>query len=347
MKSSKATVSRLVLLTLVAFSSACDPAGRPEPEPEPGPPPQVGSAAPPRDSDARFQLHPYLGYTYAPGREGVNRHGFEAAGREYPYFRAPGEFVVGVFGGSTALQVARETKAIENALLPSLRSKGYERVTVLPFAIEGWRQPQTFHAFVSYLPTIDMALVIDGLGEVLEFSDAGRKGWPGDYPSATIYAPLAGVSARPPVKENAVARSERYFDAWEDRIRLMDLIGREQKKPMIHFIQPNPYENAAHEADPLGADVTPLYQRLRDLAERLSREGVSSQFLGDALGGAEEPVYEGECCRLNDDGAARMAWAVTEEIQFSDEVADMPASAERDLPEAGSDVGVPLLGSEE
>ena len=332
----------MLLFTLLASTLACESDGRREL----AGPTRVAAEGPQRGSDARFELHPYLGYTYAPGREGVNGHGFEAGGREYPYSRGDEEFVVGVFGGSAALQVAKQAKAIEEALLPGLKSKGYTRVTVLPFAVEGWRQPQTFHAFASYLPTIDMALVVDGLGEVLEFSDAGRKGWPADYPSAEIYAPLAGRSVRGPEAGSLAERSERYFDAWEDRIRLMDLIGLGRNKPVLHFIQPNPYDDPEHEADAIGADVTPLYRRLRDLAERLSRDGVSSHFLGDALGEVEEPVYTDECCDLTDDGAAGLTLAVTREVEFSGQIDEAPAAADRDLPDTGSEVEVPLLGSD-
>ncbi len=324
--------SSLALL-LLAGSLGCESTAEPEPS---------------EDVGSRFEIHPYLGYTYAPGRDGINRHGFDAGGREYPYARAADEFVVGVFGGSAALQVAKQARQIEQMLLPVVEAQGYGRITVLPFAVEGWRQPQTFHAFVTYLPTIDMALVIDGYGEVVEFADATIEGWPGDYPSAKIYGALSGIS-RGLAEGTPSERAEEYFGGWEDRIRLMDLIGLERGKPVVHFIEPNPYGGPEHEARPEGAVAAPAYRMVREMTERLSDDGVSSTFLGDALTGAAEPRFTDECCDLNDDGAAQLTSIVTQEIGLSGQMEEATSARERRLPKprmaGGSGLQLPLLGS--
>lgn len=301
------------------------------------------------EAAGRFQLHPYLGYTYAPDREGINRHGFEASGREYPYYRAVDEFVVGVFGGTAALRVAEHEKQIAETVLPAVRGKGYSRVTVLPFAVEGWRQPQTFHAFVKYLPYIDMAIVIDGLSEVLEFADVDVRGWPADYPSADIYGPLSGVRTGNAIGTPA-GRAAAYFEAWEDRIRLMDLIGLERRKPVLHFIQPNPFDGAAAQADAgrMAAVASAAYAGLGEMADRLSADGVSSNVLGDLLPAGAAPAYGEECCDLSDAGSAAVATAVAEEVELSDQIEEVLPARERVRPEpAGRSGGIslPLLGS--
>lgn len=297
----------------------------------------------------RFQLHPYLGYTYAPDRDGINRHGFEAGGREYPYYRAVDEFVVGIFGGTAALRVAEHEKRIAEALLPAVRDKGYSRVTVLPFAVEGWRQPQTFHAFVKYLRDIDMAIVIDGLSEVVEFADMGVRRWPADYPSADIYGPLSGVRAGNAIGTPA-GRAAAYFEVWEDRIRLMDLIGLERSKPVLHFIQPNPFDGSAArgDADRLAALAGAAYAEMGEMADRLSADGVSSNVLGDLLPGTVAPAYEEECCDLSDEGATAVAVAVAEEAELSEQIEEVLPARERVRPEPatqGGGISLPLLGS--
>ena len=298
--------------------------------------------------DGRFALHPYLGYTYAPGADGINRHGFDAGGREYPYVRGADEFVVGIFGGSTALQVARNAHEIEQALLPLAARRGYTRVTVLPFAVDGWRQPQPFHAFLAYLPTIDMAVLIDGLAEVLEFGDASVPGWPADFPSARIYGALSGLERGPDVRSRS-ERVDAYFEAWEERIRMMDLIGLESGKPVLHFVEPNPYARPEHESDPRADVAAPGYERLRDMAERLARDGVASSLLDGAFDGADEALYDGECCALNEEGAARLGWAVAQEGELGGQFDEAVPAADRKLPpppaERSGGLPIPVLGS--
>lgn len=296
-----------------------------------------------------YQLHPYFGYTYATSRDGVNRHGFQAGGREYPYRASPGEFVVGIFGGSAAVQVARHPDGLAKALLPGLRSKGYNRVTVLPFAVEGWRQPQPFNAFVRYLPDIDMAILIDGVSEIVEFADDDVPGWPGDYPAARIYGVLAGQREGPSA-ESPSERAEEYFSGWEDRIRLMDLIGLERSKPVLHFVQPNPF-TGGEDARRLGAVAASAYDRMREMTERLSATGTASHLVDDLLqeknGGRD--VYAEACCDLSRGGAAAVTEAVAAEVERSAQMEEVVPATERVRaprgPERGGRPFLPLLGS--
>lgn len=305
----------VVLASLVA---SCERAGGPR---EGAAPAGVGGA--PSADGGRFRLHPYLGYTYAPGPTGINAEGFDSGGIEYPYGRRDKEFVVGVFGAEAAQQVAENGTEIQGALLPGLSKRGYDRVTVLPFSIDGWRHPQTFHAFVAHLPTIDMAIFVDGLNEVRGLSED----WPADYPDRDIYETLTGVRAA-----GSEAAIDAFYLQWEERLRAMDLIGLEQHKPVVHFVEPNPYDRPAHSGGETGERVRRAYQRLRDLTQRLSAAGISSTFLGDAFVGVEDPVYEDECCRLSDDGAARLAWTIGQEIELSGQTEEVPSAAERTPP---------------
>jgi hypothetical protein len=135
------------------------------------------------------QLHPYFGFTQARGRSGGNNHGFPSS-VDYPYRGAPGEFVVGLFGGSVALQIALDPdsrKLLEDRILTAVAPAGFERVTLLNFANGGWRQPQSFFAFAYYVDTLDMAVVLDGFNEIARLDDEDLASWPVRFPWSSVY----------------------------------------------------------------------------------------------------------------------------------------------------------------
>lgn len=144
---------------------------------------------------ARFELHPFFGFTSARGEGDANRHGFPTGGVEYPYEAAPGEFVVGIFGGSVAMQLAGFVEPFEETIAPTLAAKGYDRVTTLSFAGGAWRQPQSLYAFLYFLRSIDAAVVLDGFNEIIQLNSFRLEDWPAEFPAADIYAPLAQGSA--------------------------------------------------------------------------------------------------------------------------------------------------------
>jgi len=146
---------------------------------------------------AGYELHPFFGYTFRHDTSGANNRGFFASGRTYPYVKAPDEFVIGIFGGSVAMQVASAPGPLVERLRPALLEKGYDRIVVLPFSVGGWREPQTFAALVAYLPTIDMAVNLDGFNEVVQLTDDVLMAYPASYPWSEVYGTLADEASSP------------------------------------------------------------------------------------------------------------------------------------------------------
>lgn len=139
----------------------------------------------------RYELHPYFGYTLARGIAPTNNHGFPAGGLDYPYRGDQHEFVIGVFGGSVAAQLVGQPAGLLDRLRPALQARGFDSITVLPFALGGWHQPQTFHALVHYLDTLDLAVFVDGFNEVIHVSSHAIQDYPSWFPLVDIYTGLA------------------------------------------------------------------------------------------------------------------------------------------------------------
>jgi hypothetical protein len=136
-----------------------------------------------------YRLHPYLGYTFRP-RGGGNNQGFPA-GIDYPYRKGEREFVIGLFGGSVAWQLSEVPQPLLDRLKPALSRRGYQKVTLLPFAVGGWRQPQSFHAMLAALPTLDMVVNLDGFNEIHFLTDMMVASQPADFPWPEVYGALA------------------------------------------------------------------------------------------------------------------------------------------------------------
>ena len=156
-------------------------------------------AAVPR-SLKHLRLHPYFGYVFQPSPAGpANNMGFYS-GMDYPYAAAPDEFVIGIFGGSVAVQFHQfGNKIISDDLAARLAGGGYNKITVLNFALPGYRQPQSFNVFVTYLDTIDMAIFVEGFNEA---AYSGDGHFPIEFPSMNLWRPLVeGVDS---LVENAL-----------------------------------------------------------------------------------------------------------------------------------------------
>jgi len=148
------------------------------------------AAAVERATSAPFVLHPYFGYTFRPSFAGADERGF-FSGPSEPASHLDGDLVVGVFGGSVAMQIADPRSGLAAALEPAARTAGYRRVVVRSFAIGGWRQPQHFVALVRFLEEIDVAILLDGFNEVIHLSDWHLARQPAEYPWSAVWAELA------------------------------------------------------------------------------------------------------------------------------------------------------------
>jgi hypothetical protein len=143
-----------------------------------------------RARSSSFSLHPYFGYTFAPSSAGADARGFHP-GSPPGERRTRDELVVGVFGGSVAMQVADPRAGLAAALEPAARTAGRARATVRSYAIGGWRQPQHFNALVHFLDEIDVAILLDGFNEVIHLGDWQLAQHPAEYPWSAVWDTLA------------------------------------------------------------------------------------------------------------------------------------------------------------
>jgi hypothetical protein len=146
-----------------------------------------------RSGSGGLRLHPFLGYVREAG-DATNNVGFLARA-DFPYRAAHDELVVGIFGGSVAEAMCQqEAPLLETALRDETIDKGYARVTVLCFAVVGFRQPQSLFAFLEYADTIDVAIFVEGFNEVVFW---GEGGYPADFPNFALWLPLVQDAVSP------------------------------------------------------------------------------------------------------------------------------------------------------
>lgn len=138
------------------------------------------------------EIHPYFGYIETRGKNGTNNHGFKSE-FSYPYIRNKNDFIVGIFGGSVAMQLVYNKSSnsiIQKRIKRIISQNGDEKqVIILPFAIGGWKQPQTFYAFSYYFMNLDMVIVVDGYNEIIELK-SDNTNWSYRYPTRKIYENL-------------------------------------------------------------------------------------------------------------------------------------------------------------
>ncbi len=168
----------------------------------------------------RRELHPFFGYTLYRDADGANNHGFPTR-HPYPYVKQPNEYVIGIFGGSVAQQVVQHPETLRGRLTPALRQAGYQSPTLLPFAMGGWRQPQSTFALLYYLDSLDLVIFLDGFNEVVHLAPDELAQHPARFPFAEVYTPLiaagdspyaAAAAGRLELATGAMARATRISD---------------------------------------------------------------------------------------------------------------------------------------
>ena len=179
-------------------------------------------AIPPEiDDSGGYAVHPFLGYTFTPGGRGANQQGF--FGPELPYRKSPDELVVGVFGGSVAMQASLEGGHIlSEALAPAAAARGYTHVRVLSFAVGGWRAPQPFIALAHFVSSVDVAIVLDGFNEVIHLGTDALDHFPAAFPFREVYAPLVRGLGSP----DEVVRRAQLIAANRHALRVTKRFGR-------------------------------------------------------------------------------------------------------------------------
>lgn len=108
------------------------------------------------------RLHPYFGHVLT----NANNYGFHTH-YSYPYQKKKDDFVVGIFGGSTAMHWADyldETNAWNHL---RIKKRPGTHIVVLNFAISGMHEPQQLAVASKFLEGVDLAILYDGWNEAL------------------------------------------------------------------------------------------------------------------------------------------------------------------------------------
>lgn len=112
----------------------------------------------PHNLAEHYKLHPYFGHTY--NFKGNNYRFLSSL--DYPYKAGPNDFVIGVFGGSTAmhwLQFLEKSKRWEKTVIAH---RPNARIVLLNMALAEYRQPQQLNVASKFIDTLNLALVLDG-----------------------------------------------------------------------------------------------------------------------------------------------------------------------------------------
>lgn len=134
-------------------------------------------------------FHPYFGFAHLQTYLPANNHGFaNQFNVSYPYRPGANEFVVGIFGGSVAGVLGFNGEQLVAALSRKPRFAN-KKVTVLNFAVSGFKQPQQWAVLAYYLAIgqhYDAIVNIDGLNEVVSGSRNIEQGRDASMPANDI-----------------------------------------------------------------------------------------------------------------------------------------------------------------
>ncbi|MEO1367457.1 MAG: hypothetical protein AAFX50_09790 [Acidobacteriota bacterium] len=170
----------------------------------------------------QFRLHPYFGFANRPSGALNNNHGFVST-HDYPYVPdpsdgAPEAYLVGLFGGSVAAELAvfeAEHRVLARRLEATL---GLEegRVTVLNFAVGGFKQPQQwliYSYFRALGQRLDLVVNIDGFNELALTGRNRTFGVAAEMPSIDHLKALRDVTGRAS-SPDGVVRMQAIRTAW-------------------------------------------------------------------------------------------------------------------------------------
>ena len=241
-----------------------------------------------RRNDLGRQIHPYLGWSRRPrpsdGGEAdgasapaalarrhtrVNALGFESRIEDY---RALSErdYVVGVFGGSVASQLATiagdELAAALEGRFPSLAG----RVAIANLASAGYKQPQQAIALVEAIELgipLDLVLNVDGFNEVHLGARDARAGHHPFFPSRSHYSAAVALGGVAP-SQDELLHAGRAIDA------------RRRAEAVRHFVATSAWARSA-----LVRWIAGLRQRAlleRAVAEEMRVEALAAKGAGGA-----------------------------------------------------------------
>ena len=169
------------------------------------------------DSGLTYQLHPYFGFV----ERGVAYAGL-------PYKRAnKDQFIIGIFGGSVALQYyayEMENHILARALqrLPQFQNK---EIIILRFCHQAYKQPQqllVLNYFLSLGQEMDMAINIDGFNEVALAYANNQTGIDSSMPVGFLMMPLVNMAN----KDFHADQLELTLEVLQMRQRLKDALDK-------------------------------------------------------------------------------------------------------------------------
>lgn len=112
----------------------------------------------PHNSAEYYKLHPYFGHT---NNLKGNNYRF-LSGVDFPYKAGPNDFVIGVFGGSTAMHWVEFLEKTKRWNKTVIAHRPNARIVLLNMALAGYRQPQQLNVASKFIDTLNLALVLDG-----------------------------------------------------------------------------------------------------------------------------------------------------------------------------------------
>jgi hypothetical protein len=189
----------------------------------------------------REAVHPYFGFTHAPGtpfdvpaslrpdgapaQRRTNKFGFVSP-HAYPFHRSSeNQFIVGLFGGSVGLwfcEVGAPFLADALGRHPFFRNR---EIVPLCFSHEGYKQPQqalVLAYFLSIGQSFDLVVNIDGFNDVALAGLNVERGLDGSMPSVQHLDPLVSLIHQSALTPDKLASLASIF---RDRQQLNDLIG--------------------------------------------------------------------------------------------------------------------------
>ena len=184
-------------------------------------------------------FHPYFGYVNSPSRrdpgQSANNLGFQVNAEryaqnpdfyDYPRARRPGEFLVGIFGGSVAFGFATQAQgdAEMQAAFRSLPLAKSRTPVFLNFGLSGYRQPMqllVLSYFLSIGQPLDLVLNLDGFNETVNSVMNENAGFESSYPPHHVWRALGEeCQAGVPRKTDYLALlSASYHESQSESLR--------------------------------------------------------------------------------------------------------------------------------
>jgi hypothetical protein len=133
-----------------------------------------------KDYDGLIVANPLYGYQVNP-QAGGNNYGFYTRGKDLPYKKSAGEFVIAILGSSVAHQFADYIEETPGAF-EKLEKKLKKKVVIFNLAQAGMKQPQPYVIASNFYESFDLIINIDGYMD--NFNEA-QADLPPEYPTLT------------------------------------------------------------------------------------------------------------------------------------------------------------------